>query len=63
MSNRQCHLPHVHTDICYCRFVPKYFESEYDDGIPTITAEGRKALEHELSDEAEHQLEPFKVAA
>lgn len=46
-----------------CRFVPKYFESEYDEGIPTITVEGRKALEHELSDEAEHPLEPFKVAA
>lgn len=41
-----------------CRsFVPKYFEQDISTGMPTLTEEGRKALEEELSEKSEHTLE------
>jgi hypothetical protein len=30
------------------RFIPVYFGKEYDNGVPTLSAEGRKAIEEEL---------------
>ncbi|CAL1708602.1 unnamed protein product [Somion occarium] len=38
-------------------FVPKYFEPDLDSGIPTLTEEGRKALEEELKEEGPYPLE------
>ena len=45
------------TDLRVRRFSPKFFEKDISNGIPTITAEGRKALEEELQEESEHKLE------
>ena len=42
---------------CLCRFVPKYFDQDISTGIPKLTEEGRKALEEELAEKPEHQLE------
>ncbi|KAI1798004.1 hypothetical protein LXA43DRAFT_1056258 [Ganoderma leucocontextum] len=39
------------------QFTPKYFENDISMGIPTLTEEGRKALEEELSENSEHTLE------
>ena len=41
----------------YSRFVPKFFEKDITTGAPALTAEGRKAIEEELQEEAEHKLE------
>ncbi|THG95184.1 hypothetical protein EW026_g6426 [Hermanssonia centrifuga] len=41
------------------QFVPVYFESNIDSGIPVITPEGRRALEEELKEEGSHPLEPI----
>jgi len=35
---------------CACRFVPTFFEKEIESGIPTLTAEGKKAIEEELKE-------------
>jgi len=42
-------------------FIPKYFDSDIDSGTPTLTPEGRKALEDELKEEGPHPLEPFSA--
>ncbi|KAH8101780.1 hypothetical protein BXZ70DRAFT_931897 [Cristinia sonorae] len=39
------------------KFVPVYFESDIETGIPTLTEAGRKALEDELKEEGEYPLE------
>ena len=39
------------------RFVPKFFEQDISTGIPVLTEEGRKAIEEELSETEEYQLE------
>ena len=41
----------------YRRFTPKYFDKDISTGLPTLTEEGRKALQEELSEESEHTLE------
>ncbi|TBU31406.1 hypothetical protein BD311DRAFT_786485 [Dichomitus squalens] len=38
-------------------FVPRYFENDISTGIPKLTEEGRKALEEELAEKPEYQLE------
>jgi len=45
-------------------FIPVYFEMDIDDGIPQLTAEGRKAVEEELSESSQYPLEtaPAKSA-
>ncbi len=43
------------------RFVPKYFESDIDSGMPTLTAEGWKAIEEELGEDGPHALEGFPL--
>ncbi|KAI0341339.1 hypothetical protein BDW22DRAFT_1396871 [Trametopsis cervina] len=45
------------------KFIPKYFAEDWEDGIPTVLPEGRAAMEEELASQAEHPLEPTKVAA
>lgn len=42
----------------HSRFIPKYFDSDIDSGIPILTEEGRKALEEELKEEGPYPLEP-----
>ncbi|KAH9941160.1 uncharacterized protein BXZ73DRAFT_98372 [Epithele typhae] len=39
-------------------FVPQFFEKDILTGAPQLTAAGRKALEEELAEDAEHELEP-----
>ncbi|KZT70421.1 hypothetical protein DAEQUDRAFT_725323 [Daedalea quercina L-15889] len=39
------------------QFVPNYFESDIESGIPRLTEAGRKALEEELKEEALYPLE------
>lgn len=39
------------------RFIPRYFDSNFDSGIPTLTDEGYKALHEEMKEEAGHTLE------
>ncbi|OBZ77732.1 Isoleucine--tRNA ligase [Grifola frondosa] len=39
------------------QFTPRYFERDIDSGIPTLTPEGRKALEEELAEETIYPLE------
>ncbi|KAH9835322.1 uncharacterized protein C8Q71DRAFT_710027 [Rhodofomes roseus] len=39
------------------QFVPNYFESDVDSGIPKLTEAGRQALEEELKEEALYPLE------
>ncbi|KAI0777210.1 hypothetical protein BD413DRAFT_172325 [Trametes elegans] len=38
-------------------FVPRYFDPDISSGLPTLTEEGRKALEEEFKEPAEHKLE------
>ncbi|PIL27701.1 hypothetical protein GSI_10854 [Ganoderma sinense ZZ0214-1] len=38
-------------------FTPKYFEQDISTGMPTLTEEGRKAIEEELREKSEHTLE------
>lgn len=38
-------------------FIPVYFEKDFDGGIPRLTAEGRKAVEEELSEDSQYPLE------
>ncbi|PCH44808.1 hypothetical protein WOLCODRAFT_105705 [Wolfiporia cocos MD-104 SS10] len=38
-------------------FVPTYFEKDVESGLPTLTAEGRKALEEELKEDIVYPLE------
>ena len=45
------------------RFIPQYFESDIDSGIPVLTPEGKKALEEEFSEPGPHPLERIPVAA
>lgn len=40
-----------------CRFVPKYFESDYEAGQPTLTEAGWLALEEELKEDIVYPLE------
>ncbi|CCM01209.1 uncharacterized protein FIBRA_03257 [Fibroporia radiculosa] len=44
------------------QFVPKYFESDYETGIPILTAEGQKALEEELKEDIIYPLESIDAA-
>ncbi|KAI0634846.1 hypothetical protein C8Q77DRAFT_1104317 [Trametes polyzona] len=39
------------------KFVPRYFEADISSGLPKLTEEGRKAVEEELKEPAEHKLE------
>ncbi len=39
------------------RFIPRYFDSDIDSGIPTLTGEGHSALYEELNEEVVHPLE------
>ncbi|KAI0711396.1 hypothetical protein C8Q76DRAFT_623128 [Earliella scabrosa] len=39
-------------------FTPKYFEKDISTGLPVLTEEGRKALQEELAEQADHALEP-----
>ncbi|KAI0336723.1 hypothetical protein GY45DRAFT_1290568 [Cubamyces sp. BRFM 1775] len=39
------------------KFVPRYFDPDISSGMPTLTEEGRKALEEELKEPADHKLE------
>jgi hypothetical protein len=36
--------------LCPCRFIPRYFENDWISGVPTLTAEGRKAVDEELNE-------------
>ncbi|KAK7684905.1 hypothetical protein QCA50_011738 [Cerrena zonata] len=45
------------------KFIPKYFDSDIDSGIPILTEEGRKALEEELKEEGPYPLEPTPEGA
>ena len=44
------------THLASDRFIPRYFDPDISSGLPTLTEEGRKALEEELKEAAEHQL-------
>lgn len=46
----------------HCRFVPKYFESDIESGIPKLTEAGRRALEEEMQEDSLHALEPIPEA-
>ncbi len=39
------------------RFSPKYFQKDISIGNPVLTAEGRKAIEEEMVEAADEQLE------
>jgi len=39
------------------RFIPVYFDNDIDDGIPKLTADGRKAVEEELAESSPYPLE------
>ncbi|KAI0360459.1 hypothetical protein OH77DRAFT_1418382 [Trametes cingulata] len=39
------------------KFVPRYFDPDISSGMPSLTEEGRKAIEEELKEAAEHKLE------
>lgn len=39
------------------RFIPVYFQKDIDNGIPQLTAEGRKAVEEELAEGPQYPLE------
>lgn len=39
------------------RFVPSYFESDLESGIPKLTDAGRQAMEEEMEEEALYPLE------
>ncbi|KAI0646560.1 hypothetical protein C8Q79DRAFT_963358 [Trametes meyenii] len=39
------------------KFVPRYFDPDISSGMPTLTDEGRKAIEEEIKEDAEHKLE------
>lgn len=39
------------------QFVPKYFESDFESGLPTLTAEGHQALDEELKEDIVYPLE------
>ena len=41
----------------FSRFVPRFFEPDIATGIPKLTEEGRKALQEELAEAADHRLE------
>ncbi|OJT03455.1 Oxysterol-binding protein-like protein 1 [Trametes pubescens] len=38
-------------------FVPRYFDPDLSSGLPELTEEGRKAIEEELKEPADHKLE------
>ncbi|KAI8986692.1 hypothetical protein BD414DRAFT_460953 [Trametes punicea] len=39
------------------KFVPRYFDPDISSGVPSLTEEGRKAVEDELKEPAEHKIE------
>ncbi|KAH9849622.1 hypothetical protein C2E23DRAFT_736864 [Lenzites betulinus] len=39
------------------QFLPRYFNPDITSGLPTLTEEGRSAIEEELKEPAEHKLE------
>ena len=39
------------------RFVPSYFDSDIESGIPKLTEAGRQAIEEEMKEEALYPLE------
>ena len=45
------------------RFIPLYFEKDISSGIPTLTREGRKAVEDELRERSPHCLEGYNEPA
>jgi len=38
-------------------FIPSYFETDIDFGVPVLTIEGRKAVEEELAEDSQYCLE------
>jgi hypothetical protein len=38
-------------------FIPSYFETDIDSGVPVLTLEGRKAVEEELAEDSQYCLE------
>ncbi|KAJ3776424.1 hypothetical protein FB446DRAFT_721358 [Lentinula raphanica] len=42
-------------------FVPRYFEEDISSGVPTLTEEGRKAIEEELQEKDDEDLEQTEV--
>ena len=46
----------------FFRFIPVYFDSDFESGIPALTEAGLKALEQELLEEGEYPLEPVTIA-
>ncbi|KAJ3755961.1 hypothetical protein EV360DRAFT_48797 [Lentinula raphanica] len=42
-------------------FVPRYFEEDISSGVPTLTEEGRKAIEEELQERDDEDLEQTEV--
>ena len=43
--------------LTWCRYVPKYFNWDVESGMPTLTEEGKKALEEEAKETTAHPLE------
>ena len=47
----------AHMTWSHCRFIPTYFQKDIDDGIPQLTAEGRKAVEEALTEGSQYPME------
>jgi hypothetical protein len=45
------------------RFIPLYFEKDISSGVPTLTPEGRKAVEDELRESSPYCLEAYDEPA
>ncbi|TCD62694.1 hypothetical protein EIP91_006554 [Steccherinum ochraceum] len=45
------------------KFIPVYFDGDYESGIPILTPEGRAALEEEFKEEGEYPLEPISPSS
>jgi hypothetical protein len=55
--------PRFTTDCMISRFIPLYFEKDISSGTPTLTREGRKAVEDELGESSPHCLEGYDEPA
>ena len=45
------------------RFIPLYFDKDISTGIPTLTPEGRKAVEEELAESSPYCIEGYDEPA
>lgn len=45
------------------RFIPRYFEKDISTGVPSLTPEGRKAIQQELAESSLYSLESYDEQA